>query len=94
MFKKMRHLFAAMAVVALAGCATPVLDAQLKASLRTVQLEATTLPELPMVAMPGLGMAADLSPGGGTVVSVPVTGRGTFRIDDGGGKALGALRFQ
>ncbi len=58
----------AISLLALAGCATS-LDAQQKAAIRTVSLEPLEMAPKPMVATPGMGMAALLGGGLGIMLA-------------------------
>lgn len=46
------------------------------------------------LAVPDLGVSADLSAEGETTVSIPTTPRGAFRLIDRGGATVGMLHFQ
>jgi hypothetical protein len=54
----LRLLFAALVVGLSAGCATPVVDAQVKSSIRTISMEPIPALNKPIVALPGAGAAA------------------------------------
>lgn len=57
MFRRIQQLLLAFALVLLAGCATTI-DPQVKSSIKTVRLDPVTVPAKPVVAMPGVAMAA------------------------------------